>query len=219
MSLRALLLGAVGVAIPVAAAHPQMTVDAAAFIGVVGHQVDVGTGSVRMQGALPGGFLEAHLGSTWDLQLLAREGHLGAGSDGTERQSLAEISSRLDAALTSWFSVQVRVTTRAFTTPLDRQRWFVGALGGEVRLPFSGDDAMGIIHLAVPLVVRVNGLPAPGTAAQGGVGLRYRWRGVWVRLYYELERYDFPPVSGRTRLEDLSELGLQFEVPVLGRAR
>jgi hypothetical protein len=207
------------VTIPFGSIRGQVSMAVAGFVGLAQHRVNVGTGTVQSGGPAPGAMFEARVGSTWDLLVSARQGHLAGDGGGAEGQSIAEISTVLSLAPVRWFSAQLLMTARSLTTSLERQRWSVGALGGELRLPFSGTDALGVVRLALPLVVKVQGLSAPSTAVQAEVGLRYRWRGLSGSLSYDLERYDFPASAGRPRLEELSALTFRVGVPIVTGSR
>ena len=195
-----------------AALRAQHAVSLALLLGSEEHRVDAGSGVVHSSGFLPGGAVEARLGSHWSVAVAGRSGNLSASSGSLDDEDVAEVSAAVRAAPAEWVAFELRGRARSVTTALARQHWSTLGAGVILRMPLIGSATQGSLRFGVPLVVRASGLAAPTVAAEGGAGLSYRLGPVTGQLSYDLRRFDFAPVSGRRRLEQISTLTLGIEV-------
>jgi len=101
---------------------------------------------------------------------------------------------------------------RGYSADVARQRWRMAELGAELRVPFAANRARGIVRGGWRPVVAVSGLSRPNTAFVAAAGTEYDVSRFSFAIFYELERYDFPPQGGMKRFEQLSALTLQARV-------
>lgn len=189
-----------------AALSGQSIVSVALLLGSEEHRVDAGFGVVHSSGFVPGGAVEARLGPHWSVAVAARSGNLRASSGPADDEDIAEVSSAVRAAPTGWLAFELNARARSVTTALARQHWTTLGAAVDLRMPLIGSATEGFLRFGVPLLVRASGLAAPTVAAEGGAGVRYRLGPVTGQLSYDLRRFDFAPVSGRGRLEQISTL-------------
>lgn len=188
------------------AASAQTGASVSFLLSSEAHQVDAGFGMLKTSGWVPGAAVAVSITPHLGAQLTARSGTLNAPSGATDNEDVAELSALLQVSPAGWVSFNLFGTTRSVTTILARQHWTTAGLGADLRMPLIGSATEGFLRVNVPLVTNVSGLAAPTVAVEGGAGLRYRQGRVLGQLFYDLRRFDFAPVGGRTRLEEISTL-------------
>lgn len=192
----------------VATASAQSGVSASVLLSSEEHRVDAGSGMVTASGWVPGAAAGLSLPSHLGIQVVARSGTLKASSGAIDDERIAEVSALFQVSPAGWVSFNLFGSARSVTTTLARQHWTTAGVGADLRMPLIGSATEGFLRVNVPVVVRVSGLANPNVAVEGGAGLRYRQGRVLGQLAYGLRRFDFPPASGRTRLEQISTLTL-----------
>lgn len=193
-------------------ARGQKRVALALLLGSEEHRVDAGFGVSHADGLVPGAALGVALGSHWEVRVAGRSGTLAASAGSSDDETVTDVSGTVQTAVAGWLAFDVTGRARSVTTVLARQHWTTVGPGAEARLPFIGSATEGVLRLGVPLIVRASGLAAPTVAIEGGAGLRYRLGRLTGELSYDLRRYDFAPVSGRGRREQISTLTLGLAV-------
>jgi hypothetical protein len=171
------------------------------------HRVDAGFGLERTAGLIGGALVGGGFGPV-DLQAHARTGRLLLRSATGTALDVAELG--LDARwwLRPWIAARGAVLVRGYSADVGRQRWRMAELGAELRVPFAAGRVHGVARGGWR-PVRVTGLSRPNTAFAAAAGTEYainRWS---LALFYELERYDFPPQGAMARFEQVSALTLQ----------
>jgi hypothetical protein len=136
-------------------------------------------------------------------------GHLAAREGDAVDRDVAQLSLATEMLALPWLALDAGFTVRSYSTVLARQRWSLGRLGAEARIPFSGGRAHALARMGLYPLASVDGLPRPSIAFESMAGLTYRAAPWDFDLRYALERYDFPTDAGGNRIEQLSGLVLR----------
>jgi hypothetical protein len=187
----------------------QTTVRPGATAAFLDHRVDAGSGLERSSGVVFGAEVRVGLKRRLTLSAAGSAGQLDArGGDAIDRD-VAQLSLGAEVQALAWLALDAGFTRRSYTTVLARQRWSIGRLGAEARIPFSGGRTHAVVRAGLYPVASVNGLPRADLAFESAAGLTYR-TGAWdFDLRYSLERCDFPTDTGSERIEQLSGVVLR----------
>lgn len=190
-------------------ANAQNGARAALTFAHVDHRVDAGFGPERSSGFVIGAELRFQARHGFTFAAAGSAGHLAAdGSDGIDRD-IAQLHLGAGLVPLAWLALEAGLTVRTYSTVVARQRWTLGRLTAEARVPLSGDVVHALGRASLFPLVSVNGLPRPDVAFETAVGLAYV-RGRWaVDLRYSLERCDFPFQGAGERSEQLAALALR----------
>ncbi|NUO64954.1 MAG: hypothetical protein HOQ11_01185 [Gemmatimonadaceae bacterium] len=182
---------------------------ASGVIGIADHRVDAGLGFERTSGLLLGVQVEATPLEGTLLSVRALGGALGAHTPSTDARDVGEIAATARMRLVPWLDARAGLTTRTFTSSLARQRWTSAAIGADLRMTMLEGRLEGTAGAQLLPFVRVSGHESPNASFGASMGLRYVARRYLVGLGYQLERYDFPSVADRRRLEEHTMLTLR----------
>ena len=172
------------------------------------HRVDAGFGLERTAGLIGGAVVGGGLGS-FDLQAHVRGGRLLLRSATGAARDVAELGLDANWWLRPWIALRGAALVRGYSADVGRQRWRMAEVGAELRVPFAAGRVHGTVRGGWRPAVTVSGLSRPKTAFAAAAGTEYainRWS---LALFYELERYDFPPQGAMARFEQLSALTVQ----------
>jgi len=195
----------------------QATLAGTASISLFEHQVDIGDGAVQSSGLLFGVEGTVDVRSRLTLGMRAAGGSLSTSALGAENRDVGEVGIQASVAALRWLALRGGVTSRAYSTPIARQRWTTVELGAEARLDFAASPVRGVVRAGLVPVVSVSGLPGPDVALTGAAGIEYRGGSLTGGLFYGLERYDFPDRGAGRRLEQVSTLTFRLSVRRGGR--
>lgn len=188
----------------------QHRVRAAVTFTHADHRVDAGYGLERSSGFALGAEVRLAVRHGLTVAAAGSAGHLAAdGNDGIDRD-IAQLNVGAELMPLAWLALEASVTVRTYSTVVARQRWTLGRLSAEARVPLSSNVVHVLGRAGLFPLVSVNGLPGPDVAFETAVGLEYA-RGRWtVDLRYSLERCDFPFQGAGERSEQLAALTLRL---------
>jgi hypothetical protein len=204
---------------PWPAAHAQVAFSAEARAAVLTHRLDDTTGRSRSEGLVSGVVFALRSGRGAEFSLAATTGSLDGSGQPSDDRDLNEVSARAGVRVAPWLVVDVGAARRSYRTPQGRQRWTIGSVGAEVRVPFVATAAHALLRGALLPLVSVNGLPRPTIAFQTAAGVSYRLGVLSASLRYELERVDFPARATPRRLEQLSGVAVGLSIGLSGVER
>ena len=192
-----------------APARAQSGVRVAAIVAHADHRVEAGFGPERSSGFLLGSELRLEAGRGLAFAAAGSAGKLAATASDALDRDLAQLNVGAELMPLGWLALEAGLIVRTYSTVVARQRWTLGRLGAEARVPLSGEVLHVLGRVSLFPSVSVNGLPGPDVAFETAVGLGYA-RGRWaVDLRYSLERCDFPSQGAGERSEQLTALALR----------
>lgn len=190
-------------------AAAQRTVRPGATVAYLDYRVEAGFGPERSSGVVFGGEIRIGLNHRLMLSAAGSAGHLEARAGDAIDGDVAQLSLGAEVLALAWLALDAGFALRSYSTVLARQRWTLGRVGAEARVPFSGGRTHAVARVGLYPVASVNGLPRANLAFESMAGLTYR-TGPWdFDLRYSLARCDFPTPAGGERIEQLSGLVLR----------
>jgi hypothetical protein len=183
-------------------------------VSVVGsaidHRVKANTDFERTTGPLFGVQVDAVPLEGMVLSLRALGGALRpAHGSAADARDLGEVAAVMRMRLLPWLDGRGGLVSRTFSSSLARQRWTTAQIGAEVRIPMLDGRIEGTAGGLLLPIVRVSGHSSPDLAIGTSMGIRHVSRRYILALNYQLERYDFPEVSGTRRVEEHSTLSIR----------
>ena len=177
-------------------------------LAVVEHRVLLADEVEQATGPVIGLAASGTVTSWLDARLAIRGGTLDASRAPAEDRRMGEISLVAETFPLPWLGVVGTASTRGYRTEFGRQRWTRLTIGPELRTPILGERVTGRLRIAAAPYVGVSETRAPSRALEGEVTVGYEAGRLRGALAYVLERYDFEPVAGARRLEQLGGLTL-----------
>ena len=200
-----------GFALVVLTAAPlaaQLRVSAEGVGRSVQHRVDAGNGVELSSGPIYGVSVSGAFGPRVEVLIEGLTGSLTRDSGQAENATLTRGAAYVAVLPMPWLALRAGGVIHTFKTPIVVQRWTSLRVGAEGRLAFVGGAVTGIVRLELYPLVGVTGLDRPNRALGAASGLRFG-AGVFTgELLYTFERFDFPPVGGVQRVEQLSALSV-----------
>lgn len=187
-------------------ARAQFAASGSAVLGVVEHRVVAGGRLEGTSGTVFGVGATVALGSHVEVTATAVSGTLTANTSVASDQGYAAAEFRAALLPEPWLALSAGVSLHGYDSPVARQRWGASRVGAELRFPFVAGRLGGIVRAELLPTVSVSALGEPQHAYAATSGLTWEGGRLVASLTYALERYDFEPVGGFQRHEQLSTL-------------
>ena len=197
------LLACLLAASPVAA---QVRVGASGSALLMQHRVFAGNGVELSSGPLYGGGVFGAVGQHVEFAFEGASGKLNKDSAQASSATLSRAEGHVAILPVPWLALRAGAGVHTFSNAVAVQRWTTVRVGGEARLRFVGGAVAGLVRFELYPIVDVTGLEKPSRAFGAASGLQLTAGALLAELMYTFERYDFPPVGGVTRAEQLSAL-------------
>lgn len=208
---RGVACGLVAFGIAASGARAQI-VTPSVFVAYVTHQVDEGFGDEATSGPVLGARVTVNPTRWTEVTLLGYAGTLTPDSGQVDARRLSDLELTGGVFATPWLAFQLGARSRAYTTPLGRQRWLSLTVGAEVRQPIFDGAAQVVVRAGLLPAVNVSGLASPNFAGTTAVGFEFLHAPLTGGVMFSLERYDFPTTSSGPRSEQVAMLTAQFGV-------
>jgi hypothetical protein len=181
------------------------------------HRVDVGAGVEQTSGLLFGGGIKWALANRIELEGRGFVGKLTSDDPGVSDRTVNDLQLDVNLRALPWLTFTVGSGLRSYTTSVATQRWSSLRTGGEANLELIDGTLRAVFRGFVHPVISVSGLgQSPNLGLEAGAGMEYRSGKLMAGVYYGLERYDFPRVSGIDRREQFTTLRVRIGLDLGG---
>jgi hypothetical protein len=184
----------------------QLHVGASGEGRYVQHRADAGSGVEVQSGTIFGGAAMVGIGPHVEIAGSGSTGTLNADSGNAVDAKLSRGEAHVAVLPVPWLALRVGGAIHTFSASFAKQRWTSLRLGGEGRAAFVGGKLQGVVRFELYPVVSASGLVKPNRGFGAASGLTFTSGMAVLSVMYELERYDFPAVSGFARREQMGTL-------------